>query len=66
MKKNDITHLDIAKYLELIVVAEGVETEGQLLLLQDAGCNLVQGFYFSRPLPPQEFEELLSGSMIGG
>lgn len=51
--------LDIAKYLELTVVAEGVETEGQLLLLQDAGCNLVQGFYFSRPLPPEEFELLI-------
>ena len=51
--------MDIAKYLELTVVAEGVETEGQLLLLQDAGCNLVQGFYFSRPLPPEEFELLI-------
>jgi len=51
--------MDIAQYLELIVVAEGVETEGQLRLLQDAGCNLVQGFYFSRPVPPEEFELLI-------
>ena len=51
--------LDIARYLNLTVVAEGVETEGQLSLLQDAGCDLVQGFYFSRPLPPEEFEKLI-------
>ena len=51
--------LDIAKYLNLKVVAEGVETEGQLKLLRDAGCDLVQGFYFSRPVPPEEFEKLI-------
>jgi len=51
--------LDIAKYLRLRVVAEGVETEGQLSLLRDAGCDLVQGYYFSRPLPPEEFEQLI-------
>ena len=51
--------LDIAWYLNLKVVAEGVETPGQLKLLQDAGCDLVQGYYFSRPLPPEEFEKLI-------
>jgi EAL domain-containing protein (putative c-di-GMP-specific phosphodiesterase class I) len=39
------------------VVAEGVETEKQLKLLRNAKCDLVQGYYFSRPLPPTEFEE---------
>ena len=51
--------IDIARYLNLEVVAEGVETDKQLSLLHDAGCNLVQGFYFSRPLPPEEFEKLI-------
>jgi len=51
--------LDIAKYLNLNVVAEGVETAAQLALLQGAGCDLVQGYYFSRPLPPDEFEKLI-------
>ena len=51
--------LDIAQYLKLTVVAEGVETEGQLSLLQEAGCDLVQGYYFSRPLPAEEFEALI-------
>ncbi len=47
--------LDIARCLRVPVVAEGVETENQLRLLQDAGCDLVQGYYFSRPLPADEF-----------
>ncbi len=51
--------LDIAKYLNLSVVAEGVETAGQLELLQNAGCDLVQGYYFSCPLPAEEFEKLI-------
>ena len=48
--------LDIAGNLKLSVVAEGVETEGQLKLLRDADCDLVQGYYFSRPVPANEFE----------
>ena len=51
--------LDIAKYLRVPVVAEGVETEKQYQMLRDAGCTLVQGYYFSRPLPPEEFEKLI-------
>lgn len=51
--------LDIAKYLKVPVVAEGVENEKQLELLRLAKCELVQGFYFSRPLPPEEFEKLI-------
>ncbi len=51
--------LDIARYLGVKAVAEGVETEGQLRLLKDVGCDLIQGFYFSRPVPPEEFEKLI-------
>ena len=51
--------LDIARCLNVSVVAEGVETEGQLAILRDGNCDLVQGFYFSRPLPPEEFELLI-------
>ncbi len=58
--------VDIARYLKVPVVAEGVETENQLRLLRDAGCDLVQGYYFSRPLPAQEFEQkLLAGNAKG-
>ena len=51
--------LDIAKYLKVPVVAEGVETERQLEMLKDAGCQLIQGYCFSRPVPPEEFERLI-------
>ena len=49
--------LGIAGNLKVPVVAEGVETEAQLKLLRELGCELVQGYYFSRPLPAAEFEE---------
>ena len=48
--------LGIARNLKIPVVAEGVETEEQLHLLKQMGCALVQGFYFSRPLPASDFE----------
>ena len=51
--------LDIAKHLKAPVVAEGVETGEQVEMLKGAGCDLVQGYYFSRPLPPEEFERLI-------
>ena len=51
--------VDIARYLNVPVIAEGVETETQLKLLRGSGCDLVQGYYFSRPLPPEDFEKNL-------
>lgn len=49
--------LGIARNLKIPVVAEGVETEEQVNLLKNLGCAIVQGYYFSRPLRPSEFEE---------
>ena len=49
----------IAENLDITVIAEGVETEAQLLLLKQMGCTLVQGYYFSRPLHPSDFEAQL-------
>ncbi|MCP5228337.1 EAL domain-containing protein [Accumulibacter sp.] len=49
----------MARSLDVKVVAEGVESEGQLRFLRDRGCDEMQGFYFSRPLPLQDFERLL-------
>ena len=51
--------LDIAKYLEVPVVAEGVETEDQLKLLKAAGCDIIQGYYFSKPIPPSEMSKFV-------
>ena len=48
--------LDIAKNLKVPVTAEGVETKGQVTLLKRLGCVMVQGYYFSRPLPVEKFE----------
>ena len=46
----------MAKQLGLSVIAEGVETKDQLDFLDSIGCDTVQGFYYSRPIPPEEFE----------
>lgn len=49
----------MAHKLGLRVIAEGVETEGQKLLLAKAGCDFAQGYLYSKPVPPEEFELLL-------
>jgi diguanylate cyclase (GGDEF)-like protein len=46
--------LQLAHAMEMEVVAEGVETEDQLALLQSLECNYCQGFLFSKPLPPDQ------------
>ena len=48
--------IDIADYLSVPVVAEGVETEEQYLALKALGCDAIQGYYFSKPVPPEEFD----------
>lgn len=49
----------MAHELTIPVVAEGVETKQQALFLSNVGCALMQGYYFSKPLPVEEFEELV-------
>ncbi|HEU4488311.1 MAG TPA: EAL domain-containing protein, partial [Actinomycetota bacterium] len=44
----------------LEVVAEGIETKRQLAELQEVGCDLGQGYLFSKPLPPEDLNEILS------
>jgi hypothetical protein len=51
--------IDIADYLHVPVVAEGVETEEQYLVLKAMGCDYVQGYFFSKPVPHDEFDHFL-------
>ncbi|MCX6073459.1 MAG: EAL domain-containing protein [Campylobacterales bacterium] len=48
--------ISMAKSLGLQTIAEGVETIGQLEYLREQGCDEIQGYYFSKPLPLKEFE----------
>jgi PAS domain S-box-containing protein/diguanylate cyclase (GGDEF)-like protein len=49
----------MAQGLRLTVVAEGVETAGQLAMLAEHGCDLMQGYYFSKPVPAADFGRML-------
>lgn len=49
----------MAHSMGLITVAEGVENEGQFKILKNFGCDMIQGFYFSRPLSSEEYEKYL-------
>ncbi|MEO6976536.1 MAG: bifunctional diguanylate cyclase/phosphodiesterase [Gallionella sp.] len=56
------TIVAMAKALDLTTVAEGVETAEQLEILKDMGCDQIQGYLFSRPLPAEEFLAFYSNS----
>lgn len=49
----------VAHSLKMGIVAEGIESERQLDFLRKLGCNVGQGYYFSKPLPPEQFTEFL-------
>lgn len=49
--------ISLSKILGLSVVTEGVETKEQVSRLSQMGCGVYQGYYFSKPIPVQEFEE---------
>jgi EAL domain-containing protein (putative c-di-GMP-specific phosphodiesterase class I) len=49
----------LANSMNYHVTAEGVETEEQVKRLRELGCSSLQGYYFSRPLPPEDVPALL-------
>ncbi|MCK5913005.1 MAG: EAL domain-containing protein [Desulfuromusa sp.] len=53
------TIISMANHLNLKVIAEGVETEAELNFLEEKGCPLYQGYFFSKPVPNDQFMKLL-------
>lgn len=51
--------IQIAETLGMHTVAEGVEDENHVEMLRKFGCDSIQGYYYSKPLPPEEFEEFM-------
>lgn len=51
--------LQLARELDIVTVAEGVETLEQLLLLKGYHCDIAQGFYYAKPMPEEEFDSYL-------
>ena len=51
--------IQLAESFEVPTIAEGVETAEQVFTLKAMGCDIIQGYYFSRPLPAEEFEAYL-------
>lgn len=50
---------EIARLIEVPVIAEGVETKEQMELLKAIDCDVIQGYYFSKPVPAEDFEKLI-------
>lgn len=50
---------NLARQLQIITVAEGVETQEQAEFLRELGCDIAQGYYYAKPMPIAEFEQLV-------
>lgn len=61
LKSQLIPHIvSIARTINADIIVEGVENQLQLDYMKDIGISYVQGYFFSRPIPIDEFEELIS------
>lgn len=56
--------INMAKELDMQTVAEGVEDKEQATVLKQMGCDIVQGFYYAKPMPTSDFNDLLKNSEI--
>ena len=59
MLKDITAVLDMARQLDIPAIAEGIETDEQLKLLEILGCEYAQGYYYYRPMPISDFEKLV-------
>ncbi len=57
--------VNMAKWLHIPIIAEGVETVEQADFLKSIGCNYVQGYLYSKPLPENEYAKLIAGNAVG-
>ncbi len=63
-KKVITSVVTLAKSLNLETVSEGVETQTQVDFLRDLGCDMIQGFFYYRPMPGRDFEKLLISQTV--
>lgn len=64
-RKNTVEQVIVlAKLLNMNVIAEGVETKEQLDEIKEMKCDEVQGFYYARPMPEQEFLEYVKENRL--
>ncbi|MGB4126710.1 MAG: EAL domain-containing protein [Bacilli bacterium] len=56
--------IDLAHILDAYVVMEGVQDERQVKMLEEMGADSIQGFYYSRPLPPEEYQVFLEDNLF--
>ena len=60
--RNLVKHIiELVHEMGLLVVAEGVETKEQLDILKQLNCDKIQGYYFSKPLLPDDFVDFCHG-----
>ena len=57
--------INMAKELDIKTIAEGVEDMDTVEFLRKAGCNVIQGYVFAKPMPQEDFEHLLTDKQDG-
>jgi EAL domain-containing protein (putative c-di-GMP-specific phosphodiesterase class I) len=55
----------MARALDMVTVAEGIQTEGQVRALTELGCDRGQGYFFGRPLPPEAIAGMAKSAALG-
>ena len=56
--------INLSKIMNAVTVAEGVETKEQCDFLKESGCDIIQGYYLSKPLPLDDFEQLIKKELL--
>ena len=54
---------DMAEHMKVKTIVEGVETKEQVEFIKKIGCDIIQGYYYSKPIPKEEFENYFKNNM---